>query len=280
MAHIAILVHQNDLFERWGYFVHAFSELWRREGHRVSVLAGPGQHVDADLAVLHVDLTVTPPEYVAWAAKFPRVINGRVTDISKRRISRAIVAQGDGYAGPVVVKTDRNHGGQPEARMALEGTLRARIGMQLRDWMPWTRRSWMPSMEYRVYESAAAVPRGVWGNRELVIERFQPEIKDGMYYLRVWIFFGDRETHSLCYGPEPIVKSANIAGRGSAGDVPEDLRRIRAELGFDFGKFDYALVNGQAVLYDANRTPAMPLVPPEQYSPNIRKLAEGIRAYL
>jgi len=280
MAHIAVLVHRNDLFERWGYFMHAFGELWRREGHRVSVLAGPEKHVDADLAVLHVDLTVTPPEYVAWAAKFPRVINGRVTDISKRRISRSIVARTGGYAGPVVVKTDRNHGGQPEAKMASEGTLRQRWSKWARDRLPWSRRSWMPSMEYRVYESAAEVPRAVWGNRELVVERFQPEIKDGMYYLRVWIFFGDRETHSLCYGPEPIVKSANITGRGPAGDVPEELRQTRAELGFDFGKFDYAIVDGQVVLYDTNRTPAMPLVPAEQYKPRVVHLAEGIRTYL
>lgn len=280
MAHIAVLVHQHDLFERWGYFVHAFSELWRREGHRVSVLAGPEKHVDADLAFLHVDLTVTPLEYVAWMRRFPRVINAHVTDISKRRVSRSIVARGDGYHGPVVVKTDRNHGGQPEARIASEGTLPARIGKRMRDWSPWTRRPWMPSMEYRVYESASAVPRGVWANRELVVERFLPEFKDGMYYLRVWIFFGDRETHSLCYGPEPIVKSANVAGRGPAGDVPQELRQIREELGFDFGKFDYAMVDGRPVLYDANRTPAMPLVPPEQYSPGILNLALGIRSYL
>jgi len=37
--------------------------------------------------------------------------------------------------------------------------------------------------------------------------------------------------------------------------VPEELHAMWARLGFDFGKFDYVVRDGQIVLLDANRTP-------------------------
>ncbi len=55
---------------------------------------------------------------------------------------------------------------------------------------------------------------------------------------------------------------------------------MRKDLGFDFGKFDYAIVDGRVVLYDVNRTPNLGNLPKEQKPPNTRLLAEGIRAYL
>lgn len=72
----------------------------------------------------------------------------------------------------------------------------------------------------------------------------------------------------------------NIIRREAVAEVPDDLRRLRQELGFDFGKFDYAIVDGRVVLYDANRTPALSHLPKERILPNIRLLAQGIRAFL
>jgi hypothetical protein len=40
-------------------------------------------------------------------------------------------------------------------------------------------------------------------------------------------------------------------------EEPDELREIRRSLGFDFGKFDYSIVNGRVVLYDRNRTPSV-----------------------
>lgn len=37
--------------------------------------------------------------------------------------------------------------------------------------------------------------------------------------------------------------------------VPPELREARRRLGFDYGKFDYGIVDGSMVLYDVNRTP-------------------------
>jgi hypothetical protein len=55
---------------------------------------------------------------------------------------------------------------------------------------------------------------------------------------------------------------------------------MRRDMAFDYGKFDYAIVNGRVILYDANRTPTMGSLSREKLLPTIRLLAEGIRAYL
>ena len=62
--------------------------------------------------------------------------------------------------------------------------------------------------------------------------------------------------------------------------MPDELRNIRRDLGFDYGKFDYAIVNDRVVLYDVNRTPALGGLRKERFLPSIRLLAEGIRVYL
>ena len=70
----------------------------------------------ADAAVLHVDCSVVPPEYLAFAARFPVAINGVQQDNRKRAISRSVVQPRDGWEGAVIVKTDRNFRGLPEWR--------------------------------------------------------------------------------------------------------------------------------------------------------------------
>ena len=48
---------------------------------------------------------------------YPTVVNRRVTDISKRRISTNLVGPHDTYSGPVILKTDRNFGGLPQMQV-------------------------------------------------------------------------------------------------------------------------------------------------------------------
>lgn len=282
-----IVIHPQDGFERTPYLLRECAAVWRDEGLRVDVVSGgngngdtaePAEH---DLAILHVDLTVVPPAHLALAARYPRVINGRVADISKRRVSANVVRRGDGYAGPVIVKTNRNCGGLREAGIADRGTsrLRRRARRALAR-LSWRWRSHVPSGEYPIFAEAARVPRGVWGNPNLVVERFLPERRDEWYCLRTWLFLGDRETNSLSYAREPVVKSRNIVRREAVAEVPEALRGLRRELGFDFGKFDYAIVDGRVVLYDANRTPTLGAFSRDEFLPRIRLLAEGIRAFL
>ena len=281
MPHVVILCHRHEHFEWEPYFLREVAVAWRERGVRVTVQRGPGRRVeDADLAIVHVDLTVVPPDHLAAAREYPVALNAGVDDISKRRISRHLVRRGDGYEGPVIVKTDRNSGGLREGMLDAKTSRLRRVVGRVRERLPWTCRARLSTTDYPIFDGPARVPRAVWLNPDLVVERFLPERRDGLYCLRTWVFLGDRETNSLSYAREPVIKSHNVVRREAVPEVPEELRRIRRELAFDFGKFDYGIVDGRVVLYDANRTPTLGAIPKEQYWPRIQLLAEGIGAYL
>jgi len=274
MGHILILVHQHGSFDKPRYFMREIADVWRQQGHRISVAHGPARRaVAADVAVLHVDLTIVPDDHLEFMRQYPVVINGRVKDISKRVISRNVVSEGDGYDGPVIVKTNRNYGGIMEAQLAAaQGKSRGGGGGG-------------PTFvcepkDYAVYRSARDVPEATWRHPDLVVEKFLAEQRDGCYCLRTWVFMGNRETNSLSWARQPIVKSDAVIRREPVADVPDELREMRKSLGFDFGKFDYAIVDGRVVLYDANRTPAVGNFSREQFMPRIRLLAEGLNAFL
>lgn len=292
MPHVAILVHRHAPLDRHGYWLQAIVEHWRESGVQVRVIDDPEQRVDADLAILHVDLTVVPRDYLAWVGRFPVTINGAVADISKRTISTHLLRPGDRYDGPAIVKTDRNCAGEPELRLAssrragrrprdiVGGTLEY-VGEKLRRRRRRARYGTSRAFhDYRVFPSMAAVPEAVWDDDELVVERFLPERRDGRYCVRTWLFFGDRDRHALFTSDEPVIKSHNIMGFERLGEVPEALRQRRRELKFDFGKFDYAVVDGQPVLFDANRTPTIGDFPKERYLPLVQSLAGGLGAFL
>jgi hypothetical protein len=275
---ILIVVHRRDKFEKVGYLVKEIAKFWQEMGFRIEVHRGLDSAPDADVVILHVDLTVMPDDYLAFVQKYPVVINGRVADISKNRISSFLVRRGDGYTGPVIVKTNRNSGGRTEAFQA-----RARMGLPkliytVRRILPWSLRANL--RDYRIFPSVDDVPFLVWFNRDLVVERFQPERREDYYCLRTWVFLGDRETNSISYSYQPVVKSSNVVQREPVAEVPEELREVRKRMGFDFGKFDYGIVNGTVVLYDVNRTPTLGGAPSEAFMERIGFLAEGVDFYL
>jgi hypothetical protein len=278
MPHLAILVHENQRFTPTGCLLGELSAIWREQGLRVTVLHGPTSGIEADALVLHVNLTEVPQNYLRLLEQYPIVINGRATDISKRRISRNLLRREDDYQGPVIVKTDRNFRGIVESASARQGSLVLRLAEALRNRLPWSLRSTLP--EYRIFESLRKVPRGVWYNPDLVVERFLPERRTEGYCVRTWLFLGNQERIALFHSKHPIIKSHNIIRREPLTDVPQDLREMRRELGFDFGKFDFAVVEGRTVLYDANRTPTLGSTPRQQCLPWMRLLAEGIWTFM
>jgi len=292
MPHVAILVHRHAALDRLSYWLRAIAELWQESGVRVTVTADPRRKVEADLAVLHVDRTVVPAEHLAWMRRFPVTINGAVADISKRAVSRHLVRPGDGYDGPVIVKTDLNCGGDPELRQATDRWTARRPGdlvggglayLQEKRRRARRRRRYGASrafLDYPVFASAAAVPEAVWSDDELVVERFLPERSEGRYCVRTWLFLGDQDRHALFYSHEPVIKSHNIVDFQRLAEVPEELRQLRRELGFDFGKFDYVMVDGRPVLFDANRTPTIGDFPRARYLPLAQSLAAGLGAFL
>ncbi len=259
MARIVVLTHANDLFDR-EYLMHETLEVCRERGHEVLVQTGlAAAYPDGDLVINHVDLTVTPMEYTAALRRYPRAVNGRAIDISKRAISRHLVRRGDDYDGPVVVKGNLNSGGYREARLG-QGSA-----------VPF----------YQVFPSKGKTPDFVWDHRELVVEKFLPEFADGYYGLRIWFFCGDQQGHGICWSREPIVKLANVEKAEIFTDLPPlELRQMREDLAFDFGKFDYGIHEGEVVLYDANRTPTLGDIKKEHYINLVTRLANGLETYL
>ena len=112
---IAVLFHARERgLDPARYLVHHLAEPWREDGHDIVYVYGIKRFVPADLALVHVDLSIVPEDYLDFAAQYPIVLNGRVRDIRKTTTSRYLVRPGDGWDGPVIVKTDLNHGGSPE----------------------------------------------------------------------------------------------------------------------------------------------------------------------
>ena len=210
MAKIVVLTHATDDFDRRAFLLRRIVDTWRASGHEVSVAAGTRGVPSADVAILHIDLSVIPQDYLDVASRFARVLNGRVTDIRKRTFSRHIVHRDDGWDGPVIVKTDLNSGGIPEVR-AIQ---KARQAGETTD--PTLRRITANNAPYPLLASAAAVPAVVWDNPGLVVERFLPERDARGFVTRSWVFLGDEERCTRYVGTQPIVKVGGIIAHDAA----------------------------------------------------------------
>jgi hypothetical protein len=209
------------------------------------VFTDPDQPLQpADAAILHVDMSLISQDFLDLAAAYPLAINGKVADIRKRHVSRNLVDCTSGWSGPVLVKSDLNCQGRPETYLARQ-TARA-IGLP-------PPAATQP--DYQRFDSIAAVPDPIWHDPARVVERYLPEKRGPHNVLRVWSFMGDYERCTWYSAPETVVKGHNIVEFGPS-EIPDQIRAERQRLGFDYGKFDFAITPEGPVLYDANRTPA------------------------
>ena len=95
------------------------------------------------------------------------------------------------------------------------------------------------------------------------------------YVLRNWMFFGDHEYATKSYSADPVVKFSNTRRYDYIDEIPESLRERRRDLGIEYGKFDFVMRDGEAILLDANKTPVSQRTPTSP-GPNITHLAEAI----
>ncbi len=118
----------------------------------------------------------------------------------------------------------------------------------------------------------------VWDDESKVVQRFLPEIDPEGYALRTWVFAGARERCTRHVSRFPIVKADQVVSRR----LPRCLRNEaeRARLGFDFGKFDFVVRQGEAILLDANRTPGLSPTLSQFIKDGARNLAEGLAALI
>jgi hypothetical protein len=264
MPRIAILIHERDPIDA-NYVLYELAKIWRQQAIDVLILPALAAPQQVDLAFLHVDLTFVPPEYQNLTARYPKLLNAQVTDISKRFISRQLVHKTDAWDGPVIIKTNRNYGGIPEL---------IRFG-RIED------RKYIPKLiDYPILNSARDVPDNVWNMPDWVVEQFLPERSGEDYCLRTWLFLGDCHIHSLSYSRDPLVKSGTVYKREPLGEVPAELLAVKQQLNMAYGKFDYACVDGRVVLYDVNKTPALGNLNPEKFLQRLPALAKGIDHYL
>lgn len=277
---ISILLHQKDSpGKRNTHLIWGMMHFWEELGFRVEVLKGiSGSKPQTDLLLPHIDLTKTPDEYIDYIAGFPNVLNRRVTDISKRRISGNLLSRTDVYEAPVIVKTDSNCGGFPELKMSgyprIKRTLLrlARVAPS-----PLSGKSKAFVLDnYVLFPTLGEVPEEVWTNHDLVVERFIPERQERYYGIRVCLFLGNVTLNRRLWSVDPVIKG--LPGFSETMDVPEELLEIRDRLGFDYGKFDYVVHQGKVHIIDANKTPGI-LAAPEVNASICGKLAQGIRSY-
>ncbi len=277
---IVILSHAGQKISTTPYFLRALRDIWVKAGIEVVDLQGTAKFEPADAILIHIDLTVIPPHYQEFASRYPVVIN-QVTDISKRSFSEHILNCKNEYNGAVIVKTDLNCGGIRERRLERrQGGLPGLVA-KLRNKLPWSWSGELNSNRYPIYASPKEVPWVVWRNPRLVVEKFIPERSENDYCLRQWAFFGSRELSQLIFSSDPIIKAGNVKKREFDIPIPESLRALRKKMGFDYGKFDFVMKEGQAVLLDANHTPSFTMKNPSSTLTNhIEHLARGLEDFL
>jgi len=258
------MLHPRETLEIGYWSIGLFCDVWRAQGHEIAVAKDFADLPPGDLGVMHIDSSQVPAEYARAALeRYPRVINGRALDITKRRVSQNLLTAQDDWAGPVIVKSDLNCFGKPELRL-----------QDPRTPAPLTADGKLHA--YRLFPERRLVPAEAWANPDLVVERFLPEIEGDAYCVRTWFFLGDRERCRRFVGNSAIVKSRGIL-RMEPSDVPEPIRAERERLGLDYGKFDFVVHKGRPVLLDANKTPGAPSANarnPEVYA----DLARGLDA--
>lgn len=279
---VAIYVLDREAFYKTDYFIKWLMREWNRTGLRVEVVGASERLPEARLVVAHLDVTIVNEPLTRPLSGHPLVVNGTHADISKRRISAGVVRPGDGYDGPVIVKTDLNFGGWPELHAHCGGgSLLARARSRLRRSLPWYVTGLVQPGAYRIYDRASLVPWPIRRNPDFVVERFVPETADGHYCLRHHFFFGDLECDYLLMSTSPVIKTNNVARFRPIGPAPQELRELRRRLGLDYGRLDYVMDGDRPVLFDANRTPAFSLaVIPFPYEQVARRLAPAVQDYL
>ncbi len=249
---VAIILHEHDHLRMLSkYMINHYAECWRRDGLRVEYLFGVKKFIPADLAILHVDLSVVPDPYLKFVRRYPKVLNGRVKDIRKSCFSRIILKKNDNYCGKVIVKTDLNAYGRPEWKKRSRGQMRVdrwRLRLGLKEKLI------KPVRNYPIYDRLADVPETDFADPALIVEKFIPEIEAGCFCVRTCLFFGDQVSTFRLKAKTPLVKAGNAIEISEIEPHSEVINRAE-ELNFDFGKFDYVVHENRATIFDINKTP-------------------------
>lgn len=265
---IAILFHEKDRWRPTNYLISLYADFWREDGHEVFCLYGVSNFVPADLVVVHVDLSVVPEEYLDFAARYPIALNRHARDIRKSTYSRLLVKPNDPYAGKVIVKSNFNYAAVPERT----------LGVPL-DPCGFTDSFFGSPLDYQIFENLKAVPSLFFNDPNLVVEKFQPETENGLYFLRAMLFLGEHVSCTRVMSRNPIVNGSTQIHTEYVKPHP-DILEVKRAMKFDYGKFDYVIRDGKALLLDVNKTVGAATFPatPERIADR-RHRAEGLYGF-
>ena len=285
MVDILILSHRYDKpLADTTYSIKILVDHWRRMGLNVANTLGTRLRDGESAAVVvnHVGLTLTPADYLESLRRFPRVVNGELTNTSKSAFSQNLVTQRDGYDGSVIVKTDFDSGSAGESKFRPHSGPAAWLRYLRGGDAGLSKTKKFKRSRYLIYDHPDLVPAEFWGDRLFVVQKFQAEMEsEGLYRLRSWYVLGDRDFHVLTVSKEPIVKGRNIIDRWVVDlATPPEMNVLREAMRVDFGRFDYVLIDGKPVVFDINRTPTSTPGAVAKYAPQWAQLAEGINSFL
>ena len=262
---IAVLFHERQEPGRAVYYaIHHLAEIWRSDGLDVEYLYGVERFVPADVAIVHVDLSVVPDEYLDFARRYPVAVNDRVKDIRKSTYSTLRVKRDSDHQGPVIVKSDYNYAGVPERVLGV----------------PDAPAEFEGQTEYSVYDSLADVPPHVLDDERLIVERFVPELEDGRYHVRTLDLLGDRYTSLRVAASHHVVTDSTLLEFEEV-EPPPAIWELRERHGLGYGKLDYVIHDSEPILLDVNKTTGASATRPGANLERTRRhRAAGIYSYL
>ena len=269
---IVIVQHRND-FEggKRAYFIELIADYWRGSGHEVIFINGLHENITADVALLHVNLSIVPDEYLKYAKRFPIVLNQNIHDIRKRQISRMLIHSKDHFEGPVIVKTDLNSAGYPEY-MFLNRPIPymrtpknywrsiVRNGTKLLKKLKFIEQSKgsLKNSLYRgtfeIFKNIHSVPLHIWENEDWIVEKFLPEMERSRFVVRNAYFLGKRMTCFKNLSIDPIIKDDAEEGTSEIIPIDERVIQYRDYLRLDYGKIDYVMHNDVPIILDVAKT--------------------------
>lgn len=276
---IAVIFHENDKGRAQNYTITHLAAIWQERWITTHLVFGTKRFVPADIAIMHVNLSVVPDEYFRFAKEYPRALNGKVKDIRKSSFSDHILHPGDDYEGKIMVKSNLNYAGKPERRVhPVNKTIFLREFMRRMARHALKKRLWFNSpADYFILDGLHLVPENWFQREDIVIEKYLPEIDQGCYCVRNYNFLGDRHTCVRRKALHPIVNASSAISMEPV-DVHPEIVELRRRLHFDYGKFDYVMNEGIPVLLDINKTPGT--APATQVlMPLRREWASGIFSY-
>lgn len=266
---IAILFHELDpLAGSPIYLITSLAKIWADRGIDIEILKGVPDRTDADLIIPHIDLTEYPPAYKLFFKQHANVLNKNIVNTAHSSFSRIRVLPGDPWEGPVIVKTDAQYGGFADRRYLDPASIRLTLMVRLKRIfyrrimkrpLPInfaTTQTIFPR-HYPVFDSLDAVPLAAFENPALIVERYIPEQDGELNGVRSSLFLGNRSVDELKKSAEPIIKTewTDIVDRVPANQF---VTSFRNEIGFDYGKIDYVVHDGETTIFDLNRTPVVP----------------------